>query len=345
MNKTYASPHICMHESPPMPFPPISSSRCLAHRAFHHRSCLWNVSSCRSWPHERFAHFSATSHPQSSHPTESMPPDYELQSYWRTRFVGEHHFEWLGDGADTILPHLRTYLLDPRTTARSSPLQPARLLHIGAGTSSLSERIRELYQDVYGSEVDERAIVHTDFAENLVARKQEKEASLAVDRPGRGMRWIYTDVMRWGELKAALDTAGEQNAFDLVVDKSTSDAISCGEDVTCSSLDPSLHPAINEYLAAHEGHTTTLEPVEVLAVHLASLVRPGGLWVALTFSSNRFPFLSSPLPLDPAIPRAGKYWEIEKVMTVDAPTGMEGTAHAPLVQHHVFLLRRREKGC
>ena len=273
---------------------------------------------------------------------EPMPPDYELQSYWHTRFEKERHFEWLGNGADTILPHVRTYLCDSQTSARSSPTQPARLLHIGAGTSSLPERIRELYHDVYGAEVDERAIVHTDFAANLVARQQEKEAALAVGGPRKGMRWICADAMKWGELHAALDMDGEHITFDLVVDKSTSDAISCGDDVSYSSPDPGLHPAINKYLATHEGRTMTFVPVEVLAVHLASLVRPGGLWVALSYSSNRFSFLSSPEPPDATLPRAANYWVIENVIAVDAPTGMKENGHAPVVQHYIFLLRRRK---
>ncbi|KAI0719935.1 hypothetical protein C8T65DRAFT_705971 [Cerioporus squamosus] len=264
-----------------------------------------------------------------------MPPDYELQSYWNTRFENEHHFEWLGDGSDTILPNVRSYLSKSRASGQSSPSHPCRLLHIGAGTSSFAERIRELYHDIYGQDANEQAIVHTDFAENLVVRMQEAESSAAKGAPGKGMLWVCVDAMKWGDVKAALGPGeeDERGAFDVIVDKSTSDAIS----------DPSLHPAFNEYLAAHEGQTISLAPVEMLAVHLASLVRPGGLWVALTFSSTRFAFLSSTEATNPtSLPRASKYWMVEDIKTVDAPTGMEGSGYAPIVQHYVFLLRRRE---
>ncbi|EIW64185.1 uncharacterized protein TRAVEDRAFT_25445 [Trametes versicolor FP-101664 SS1] len=264
-----------------------------------------------------------------------MPPDYELQSYWKTRFVGEQHFEWLGDGKDTILPHVRAFL-----GSRPSSGSPARLLHIGAGTSSLSERLRELYIDVYGDSVDEGAIVNADFVEDLVARKQAtEEARRAVGGPGKGMSWVRMDALEWPELNGFVDTNG--GLFDLVVEKSTSDAISCGEDLSYGVPGPSLHPVFNDYLKTHAGRTFTLSPVEVLAIHLASLVRTGGLWVALTFSSNRFPFLSSPEIIDGNPPRATDFWSLEKVVTMDAPTGAQSNVHAPVVQHYVYLIRRK----
>ncbi|KAI0778329.1 hypothetical protein BD413DRAFT_508416 [Trametes elegans] len=270
---------------------------------------------------------------------EDMPPDYELQSYWKERFDGEHHFEWLGDGKDTILPHVRSYLRTSLSPAHPTPGSPPRLLHIGAGTSSLSERLRELYLDVYGADTDERAIVHTDFAENLVAREREaEEARRAKGGPEKGMRWFCLDVLRWTEVKALLDLAGP---FEVVVDKSTSDAISCGEDVSYEGKDAAKHPAIDKYLTTHGGEKTTFAAVELLAIHLASVVRAGGLWVALTFSSNRFSFLSAIGKGDASSPRAMDYWNLERVIAVEAPSGTKSNVHAPVVQHYVCLIRRK----
>lgn len=308
--------------------------RCLRYVAT--RGCL-RRHNCLLASRERFTHFSANIHP----PLDlDMPPDYELQSYWNARFQNELHFEWLGDGSDTILPHLRSYLQDPCV-----PSRPARLLHIGAGTSSLSERIRELYRNVYGPQVDERAIVNVDFAENLVAREREKEAMRAVGGLGTGMRWVCADALKWRELEAALDLGeeGQGRTFDLVVDKSTSDAISCAEDVSYLSPSAGFHRVLEEIRAAQTSQKLSIPPVELLAVHLASLTRPGGLWVALTFSSNRFAFLSSPgQGHDTPPPHAAKCWEVERVVTTDAPTRMEGTSYAPVVQHYVFLIRRKD---
>ena len=293
------------------------------------------LGTCLAYP-QRLAHFFTNIHPPLN---LDMPPNYELQSYWNARFEKESHFEWLGDGSDTILPHLHAHLLDLRVL---SPPRPARLLHIGAGTSSLSERIRELYCDEYGPQVDQRAIVNVDFADNLVSRGQEKEATLATSGLGTGMQWICADALKWGELEAAFGLGGEERTFDLVVDKSTSDAISCADDVSYSSPDPSLHPVLKEVLAAQGGRKLSIPPVELLATHLASLVHPGGLWVALTFSANRFLFLSSLESGDDAPPsHAAKYWDIERIVGVDAPTGMEGSAYTPAVQHYVFLIRRK----
>ncbi|KAI0328517.1 hypothetical protein GY45DRAFT_998439 [Cubamyces sp. BRFM 1775] len=283
----------------------------------------------------------APQRPQESE--EPMPPDYESRTYWKDRFEGEGHFEWLGDGKDTIIPHVRSHLINLREhgqpSARAGSSTPARVLHVGAGTSSLSERLRELYLDVYGDDVDERAIVNADFAENLVVRKRTAEEARRAGRgPCKGMRWVCADALKWTELDSILKTEG--HTFDLVVDKSTSDAISCGEDICYTSADPKLHPAFNNYLAA--GKSLTLSPVEVFAIHLSSLVHPGGLWIALTFSSNRFPFWSSPTETtDSPFPRAADYWNLDQVITVDAPTGLEGNAHAPVVQHHVYILRRK----
>ncbi|KAI0669756.1 hypothetical protein C8Q78DRAFT_1079683 [Trametes maxima] len=265
---------------------------------------------------------------------EPMPPDYELQTYWNKRFEDEKHFEWLGDGKDTILPHVRAHILGLRPSA-----SPARLLHLGAGTSSLSERLRELYLSVYGENMREGDIVNTDFARNLVERKREAEARRIAEKAGKGMQWVCADALNWSDLEVL--ARPNDDLFDLVVEKSTSDAISCGEDVSYEDANAGLHPDINQYLKTHQGHKITLSPVEILAIHLSSLVRPGGLWVALTFSSDRFPFLSFPGSMGPSSPRAASYWHLENVIAVDAPTGMQSNAHAPVVQHYVCLIRRK----
>lgn len=270
-----------------------------------------------------------------------MPPDYELQSYWRKRFDDERHFEWLGDGKDTILPHVWAFLLNNQRSAFDpESATPARLLHIGAGTSTLSERLRELYVDVYGDGVNERRIVNADFVEELVTRQREAEAARAHDL-GTGMQWVCADALHWSDLHRLVEADG--GLFDLVVEKSTSDAISCGEDIAYdqASAAADLHPAFSEHLKTHPEQAITLSPVEVLAIHLASLVRPGGLWVALTFSSNRFPFLSSPENLAQGSLRAADYWSLENVVVADAPTGAQRDVHAPVVQHYVCLIRRK----
>ncbi|KAH9944256.1 uncharacterized protein BXZ73DRAFT_96749 [Epithele typhae] len=236
-------------------------------------------------------------------PLERMPPDYESQAYWNARFEDERHFEWLGDGADTLLPILRTDLLASLSSARSpappcltSPTvdpaaraqPPPRLLHIGAGTSSLSERLRELYHELFGPAVDERALVHADYAAGLVARRRAAELA----RGGR-MRWACVDALDWAQAQALLEGGVGGRAFAAVVDKSTSDAVSCGEDLAfgAPTSRARLHPALRRGPSAGGAAGLVLEPMALFALHLAALVRPGGLWIALTFSAARFEFL------------------------------------------------------
>ena len=199
--------------------------------------------------------------------------------------------------------------------------------------------------------------MHTDFASALVARMREAEAARA---GAQGMRWVCADALKWDEARAVLadidggggvsDSPGPTapRLFDVVVEKSTSDAISCGEDVPLDGASGSVHPILRTAARA-----AAIAPMELLAVHLAALVRPGGLWVALTFSASRFAFLDrgerSHADDSRARPPSGPgsaYWSIEEVKPVNAPTGaLEDTArvvHAPAVQHYVVLIRRND---
>ncbi len=177
------------------------------------------------------------------------------------------------------------------------------------------------------------------------------------------MRWEKVDLLSWEDCKGlvASSSSGEgEELFEVVVDKSTSDAISCGQDVSFNSEaltgdhETSLtHPLIVQSLSQAESEVAlVLEPFKVLALHLASLVKPGGMWIALSYSERRFPFLSASnnhknRPADegdegdggePTALDVSRFWELERVEKVDAPSG--GNAHAPVIQHHLYILRR-----
>ncbi|PSS29595.1 hypothetical protein PHLCEN_2v2743 [Hermanssonia centrifuga] len=277
-----------------------------------------------------------------------MPPDYELESFWDSRFKTETHFEWLGDGQETVIPALRPFL----QTRLSTGLP--RLLHIGAGSSSLSDHLRDLYYGISGAEVAGGVILNTDFAQHAVDRGREAEKKTGND----AVRWERVDLLRWQDVVTLKDriTAGnadQDGPFDIVVDKSTSDAISCGEDILykreLTSVPTSVHPLIATHLQVHGDGAISLEPLEVLALHLATLVRPGGVWIALSYSGSRFPFLqfsgerTMGTKLDTRI-----YWEKEKEVVVNAPHGWgkegEGkvNVHAPDIQHHLYIFRRTD---
>ncbi|KAI0077466.1 hypothetical protein K474DRAFT_1707342 [Panus rudis PR-1116 ss-1] len=80
-----------------------------------------------------------------------------------------------------------------------------------------------------------------------------------------------------------------------------------------------------------------------------SLVRPGGVWIVLTYNQSRFDFLTETDEDEEVgeggivIPKA--YWNVEEVKAVDAPSGAKNgvsNVGVPVVQHYVFVLRRTE---
>lgn len=193
-------------------------------------------------------------------------------------------------------------------------------------------------------------VVNTDFAEQAVERGRQTESA----KKGE-VRWEKMDLLNWRDIESLRDEteAGVGKIFDFVVDKSTSDAISCGpgvpfsqETLTCSPEE--FHPLIPLCVAKAPSKILTLDPLEVLALHLASLVRPGGLWVALSYSSHRFPFLVSPterrLGSQDLVDVAG-YWAVDVVKEVDTPSGWgkQGNVFAPDIKHHLYIFRRTDK--
>ena len=283
-------------------------------------------------------------------PFSTMPPNYESESFWNTRFKSESHFEWLGNGQETIIPGVHHYLEEHR-----SRRLPPRTLHIGAGTSTLSQNILRAYHEVYSDhEGLDGVVVNTDFAEEAVVRGRQTGEAVKGEA-----RWERVDLLSWNDCKGLVESfqpeedEGEERLFEIVVDKSTSDAISCGGDVsfrketlTKDGQKLSTHPLILKIVSQVDGDVPlVLEPLEILALHLASLVKPGGVWIALSYSSHRFPFLAT----TESHVKEGKegmsnllavsrFWETEKVEQVDAPSG--GNAHAPVIQHHLYTLRR-----
>jgi hypothetical protein len=293
-----------------------------------------------------------------------MPPSYADRSYWDERFTEEHSFEWLGDGQTTIIPRIVEYL----TTARDSNHLP-QTLHIGAGTSKLSDYILQTYHQVYARSQKFRqsvVVVNTDFSDEAVGKAVEASSKV---QPGEGggmeSRWECIDALKWGDtvaLAQKMTESYEQSAFtkprpppapfDIVVDKSTSDAISCGDpivfrlsDLLHSNGSYFIHPAIKSKVLSSESGAVEVEPLQLLALHLAALVRSGGVWLCLSYSSDRFQFLAAMREDDAEAEEGeleiGGLWTVEKIEGLEAPAGInkEGV-HAPVVLHHLYTLRR-----
>ncbi|KAM0561307.1 hypothetical protein ACHAPJ_003186 [Fusarium lateritium] len=159
-----------------------------------------------------------------------MAADFEKQSYWHERFSSEKAFEWLLPSAD-FMPLVKPVLdrLDPAT---------ARVLHIGFGTSDLQNHFRSR---------GFRNILNVDYE------------PLAIDR-GRDLEeQAFGDIqMRYGVQDATQLALREK--FDLIVDKSTVDAISCG------------------------GETA----LRRMATGIRDCLADGGVWVSFSYSAYRF---------------------------------------------------------
>ncbi|KAI1308768.1 S-adenosyl-L-methionine-dependent methyltransferase [Xylaria venustula] len=162
-----------------------------------------------------------------------MGKDFENQSYWHDRFASETAFEWLVPSA-TFIAFLEPYL---------SPSGDQRVLHLGSGTSDLHVRLREKgYRDVTNVDYEPLALDS--------GRQLEEEFFGDVV-----LKYTVADVTR---LPADLPVA--PHAFDLVVDKSTCDAVSCG--------------GSEAFLAMARG--------------VRACLAAGGIWISLSYSALRF---------------------------------------------------------
>lgn len=268
-----------------------------------------------------------------------QPPDYESQEYWENRFKTETHFEWLGDGHGTIIPALRAHLLSQPKTNNLPPL----CLHIGAGVSTLHNDILQEYHSVFKKTFDKPVIVNTDFASEAVKRGNQVEQSR-----GPEVSWEQADLLQWKDMLALKEKvlSREGRKFDLVVDKSTTDAVTCGENMTftkkISDGSPKdTHPLIDHEVAQYDADTVCIHPVEVLALHLASLVEPGGVWLSLSYSADRFMFFEEGHEEEGPMTRL--FWKMERVVTVGARPGGGGPGkHVPDVYHYLYALRRTD---
>ncbi|KAK1245346.1 hypothetical protein MKX08_004975 [Trichoderma sp. CBMAI-0020] len=163
-----------------------------------------------------------------------MPVDFDKQAYWHDRFSTETSFEWLLGSAEFIS------IIKPILT--NFEPSAARILHIGPGTSDLQNYLRHLgFLDV----------TNVDYEPLAAERGRELEKQAFGDVK---MKYAVADAT---QLQLSAD---EECKFDLVVDKSTVDAISCG------------------------GEDQVRRMASCVRGHLA----PGAVWVSMSYSASRF---------------------------------------------------------
>lgn len=253
-----------------------------------------------------------------THTKVAGTPDYDHPAFWDKKFAtGQDVGEWLNPGESLIQATLSRLETRPFVPERSP-----RVLHLGPGVSKLGTKLREAFveRDWAGS-----GIVNVDFSSEAVRLGQEIESQ---QDPSHAMRWSHIDLRSWKDVSSLIPFA----PFDVILDKSTSDAIATSTSATFSptSVTQDLCPVVREALDM-QGETT-LSPVELLALHLVPLTDRESTWITLSYSTMRFDNLS----------RLSRYWDIVSRTPLKAPQGQTSSfAYAPEVFHWVYILRRK----
>jgi hypothetical protein len=184
-----------------------------------------------------------------------MSTDFDRQSYWRARFEHETAFEWLLSSPAFMS------ILEPHLTQSYS-----RVLHLGFGTSDLQNHLRTRCRRP--SEV-----VNVDYEPLAAERGRDLERRAFGDVR---MHYVVADVT---DLQRDLERKGHVRGgtFDLVIDKSTADAVSCAG----------------------------TEALLRMAGNIRSVLAPDGVWISLSYSATRFDLEG--LPFDVEV--------LEKVLT------------------------------
>jgi EEF1A lysine methyltransferase 4 len=223
-----------------------------------------------------------------------MPADFEKQTYWHDRFATETSFEWLTSSA-TFMSFVEPYL-DQRTSSYSvSPpfrhkgqdKAGPRILHLGSGTSDLHTYFRARgYLDVTNVDYEPlalergRQIEKNAFGGDAVMKYALADVTrLRSDLSSNNLSWDHpsTGPDSDSDLDSDPDSRPRQRSFraarhtfDLVVDKSTVDAVSCG------------------------GEEAFIDMVRSVRECIAS----DGLWISLSYSATRFQLPAEYMPFD-----------------------------------------------
>lgn len=197
--------------------------------------------------------------------------------------------------------------------------------------------------------MDARAkILNVDFSQGAIERGRQHEI---LEFGDARMHWAVLDLLDWKGVADVCRHVDGAEYFDVIVEKSCSDAIACGEEVEVTTYDDSDFSQTPESRSrlSHSGLTTpTVSPEIALAVYLGRITRPGATWIALSYSSTRFDYLKASVRSQTQYAPPFLPWTIEQVHTlpvVDERPGDDSGAtqnlvHRPQIFHYVYVLRR-----
>ncbi|KAL3458300.1 hypothetical protein BJX64DRAFT_279988 [Aspergillus heterothallicus] len=246
-------------------------------------------------------------------------PDYDDPSFWDAKFAtGQDIGEWLNSG-EILLNTAVSFLQRSVTTAQKRP----RVLHLGPGMSKLGTKVRNAF---LGRGWMGNGIVNVDFSSEAVRLGQEIESD---QDPSQAMHWQRADLRSWNDVSHLLAFA----PFDVILDKSTSDAIATGSPVKLTpwASGSAICPTVQDIIGGGK-EAVTIPPVELLGMHLVPLTRKGSRWFVLSYSAMRFDNLSVTC----------SHWEIVSRTPLEAPRGQTASgAYTPPVYHWMYTLQRK----
>jgi len=267
-------------------------------------------------------------------PPKAKAPDFGSQDYWDQRFTKDTKpFDWLS----------APEALDPLITGalrRANEDEP-RILHIGCGSSLLSRHLRKYVK------YPPRQLHHVDYSKVVIKAEAVREM---VEFNGVCVAcaiWSAVDLL---DYKSVVENC-DWRPYSLIVDKSTSDAISCAEDVVCqlpyAVTTRFVSPGDN--LVEIEPKEISVHPLQILAVHLALVTKPGARWIALSYTAERYPFLEGEATeteddgtSHTGIPDPRLLWTVVDKQQIEAKEEVSGggVTHRPKVYHWVYILQR-----
>ncbi|KAF1364636.1 hypothetical protein EJ07DRAFT_87970, partial [Lizonia empirigonia] len=265
-------------------------------------------------------------------------PSFGSQAYWEQRFTtNTAPFDWLSapNALDSFIEE----------ALRNADDVSPQILHIGCGSSLLSQHLK--------SHVENAQQVHNvDYSTVVIdAERQHERDTLSAEEEMTDvdvlMRWSAVDLLDYASV---LKTC-HRHAYSIIVDKSTSDAVSCADDV----LVPLPYVVTTKEDTARQVEVEPKEvpvyPLLVMAVNLALVTKPGARWISLSYTSDRYPFLEDSEEhveqhgtADTGMPDPRLLWTVIGKHQIEAKQQGDGcgsgVTHRPKVYHCVYVLQR-----
>jgi SAM-dependent methyltransferase len=214
-------------------------------------------------------------------------PEYGEKSYW-DNFYGrkKEPFEWLGD-----------FSLFSNFIRHNARAPVNDILIPGCGNSKLPHDVQELFP--------ESSVLAVDYSETLI-----EEMSKKYTKKWKNVSFMCGDCL-------SLDQVPDRS-FDLIVDKSTLDAICCRDASTCS---------VSSYVDYHPDGVKYL-------LEMGRLIRPNGTLIIISYSSNRIDEIKHVLDNSNLF---SPDYKTDKVMVQKSKSA---NVYEPEIFHNCFALKR-----